>query len=252
MTGWKRRARALERIELAIADPHEPCGGHQDQLVDAARMADRGLGGDEAAHRVADERRPLDADRPEERVDESPVARDPDLLVRQLRLAEPARSSAITRWLRASWGMFSSQFCQHPDRPWTKDDRRPLAHLDVVDARRRAARGSGGAAASRCRATPNARRRRSRRARCRGRGKLRSSVPVVAVISTLTPPPLCVSHPLEHRNLVDLGRLQMIPEDAGRPLEGALDLDRGAGRGDQVDRDVVRRHGQVLRRIWIG
>ena len=31
----------------------------------------------------------------------------------------PGRSSAITRWLRAKWGRFSSQFCQAPERPWT-------------------------------------------------------------------------------------------------------------------------------------
>src|SRR2546430_16369317 len=38
----------------------------------------------------------------------------------------------------------------------------------------------------------------------------------------------------------------MVPENARRPLEGALDLDRRARRGDQVDGDVVGGDGQVL------
>src|SRR6478752_7001297 len=55
-----------------------------------------------------------------------------------------------------------------------------------------------------------------------------------------------VAHPLQHRDLVDLGRLQVIPEDASRTVVHPLDLDHGAGGGDQVHRQVVIGDHQVL------
>ena len=53
---------------------------------------------------------------------------------------KPGRSSASTRWRRAKWGMFSSQFCQQPPSPWTKTIASGVLlglgrpHLDVVHA----------------------------------------------------------------------------------------------------------------------
>ena len=52
---------------------------------------------------------------------------------------KPGRSGATTRWRRARWGMFSSQFCQQPPRPWIRTMARCVlgldrTHLGVVDA----------------------------------------------------------------------------------------------------------------------
>ena len=55
-----------------------------------------------------------------------------------------------------------------------------------------------------------------------------------------------VAEPLQHRDLVDLRRLEVVPEDPGRALVGAVDLDHRARRGHQVHRDVVGGHQQVL------
>src|SRR5215212_2579748 len=48
-----------------------------------------------------------------------------------------------------------------------------------------------------------------------------------------------VAHSLEDGDLVYLGRLQVIPEDAPRPIVITLDLDNGPRGGDQV-------HGQIM------
>ena len=53
-TGWSSR--------------HRPIGGDQHELVDAVRARRRQLGGDHAAERVADDRRPLDPERVEQLV----------------------------------------------------------------------------------------------------------------------------------------------------------------------------------------
>ena len=58
--------------------------------------------------------------------------------------------------------------------------------------------------------------------------------------------PSRVSHPLQHRDLVDLRRLEVVPEDAARAVVDALDVDRRARGDDQVDREVVVGHHQVL------
>jgi hypothetical protein len=39
---------------------------------------------------------------------------------------KPGRSRVMTRWVRAKCEMFSSQFCQAPERPWTKTSGGPL------------------------------------------------------------------------------------------------------------------------------
>ena len=107
--GW-RRSRAWEI----------PGGGHQHELLEPAGLGGRGLGRDEAAHRVSDHGAVAYLQRLAEAVQQAPVALDRDLPVGHRRVAEPGRSSASTRCSRAKWGMFSSQFCHEPERPWTK------------------------------------------------------------------------------------------------------------------------------------
>ena len=85
------------------------------------------------------------------------------------------------------------------------------AQLDRVAA---AARGAGE------RADWRAQLARSRRAKPRNRMDKRLRVP----------------HPLEDRDLVDLRRLQVVPEDPPRAVVGSLDLDHRARGRDQVDR----------------
>ena len=45
---------------------------------------------------------------------------------------------------------------------------------------------------------------------------------------------------------MDLGRLQVVPEDPARPVVLALELDHGAGCRDHVDGQVVVGQRQVL------
>ena len=58
--------------------------------------------------------------------------------------------------------------------------------------------------------------------------------------------PLGVPHPFQHRDLADLRRLQVVPEDAAGALVLALDLDHRARGGDQVAGKVVGGDHQVL------
>ena len=62
---------AWPRASSAVRTVITPGGRHEHQLLDAAGMADRHLRRDEAAHRVADDGRALDADLAEERVHEA-------------------------------------------------------------------------------------------------------------------------------------------------------------------------------------
>src|SRR3954451_308617 len=55
-----------------------------------------------------------------------------------------------------------------------------------------------------------------------------------------------VAHPLEDRDLANLGRLQVVPEDPAGPGMLALDLDHRARRCDQVHGEVVGGRLQVL------
>src|SRR4029453_2964027 len=75
-------------LVVPLTKSRAPRGRHEHELLHPARMADRGLGGDESAHRVAHQRGAFDADLPEEGVHEAAVAGDADLLPRQLREAE--------------------------------------------------------------------------------------------------------------------------------------------------------------------
>ena len=142
---WKRNRtgvaarpmRAMHRRGLATrARPGDPGGRDERQLVDPLRVGDRHLRGDEAAHRVAHQRAAIDPHPLAEVANEAAVGRES----RSPRAASgwprsPGRSSAITRWVRAKWGM-----CLQPVLPGAReavdeDDRGAFAHLDVVDAR---------------------------------------------------------------------------------------------------------------------
>ena len=92
---------------------------------------------DEAAHRVADDRRGVDRRAASQQaVEQARVAGDRDLLARHRRVRRsPGRSSAITRCVRANTGSCSSQFCQEPDRPCTNTSGGPCAELDRVRGR---------------------------------------------------------------------------------------------------------------------
>jgi len=71
--------------------------GHQHQTLDASGKGDGRLGRDEAAHRVAHQRRRLDAQDPAQIVEDLGVGADGYLLLWHRRVAKPGRSSAITR-----------------------------------------------------------------------------------------------------------------------------------------------------------
>src|SRR5919109_4968323 len=60
------------------------------------------------------------------------------------------------------------------------------------------------------------------------------------------PRPLRVPHPLQARDLVDLWRLQVVPEDAARSVVHPLHLDPGARGRDQVDGEIMVGDHEVL------
>ena len=135
-----RPPRSGSRRSRALADAGR---GDEDELSNRLGSRDRDLGGDEAAHRVADQGAVADADRVAELGEQPAVGGDRDLPVGGIgQEPNPGRSSAITRWRRAKWGMFSSQFCQQPPRARGRRSPQRIARprrpdLGVVDSARR-------------------------------------------------------------------------------------------------------------------
>ena len=102
-------------------------GGDEHEALDALREGDRELGGDEAAHRVADDGRRVDPEllqQPVEQYARSRRSRSPRRA--SASAPKPGRSSAITRCSRANTGSCSSQFGHEPESPWTKTSGWPV------------------------------------------------------------------------------------------------------------------------------
>ena len=66
----------------------DPGGGDKHEALDPLRKGDRQLGGDEAAHRVADERRGVDLELAQQSIEQAGVAGDRDLLGGHRRVSE--------------------------------------------------------------------------------------------------------------------------------------------------------------------
>ena len=166
----------------------------------------------------------------------------------------------MTRWVRAKYGMFSRKFCHAPERPWTKRVAGPPpSRRSWPWPRRRRSRGGApairseplrigvavrigpvrGVAGGRstCHAPT------SRHTPCRRRS---GGAPLERGARRPRPRCSCVPHPLEDRDLSDLGRLQVVPEDPrGRGYWRSTSI-TARGVADQIDGQVMGGARQVL------
>ena len=134
----------------------DPGGGHQHQLLEPVRLGGRGLGRDEAAHRVADHGAVAHPQRLAEVVQQAPVALDRDLPFGHRRVAEPGQVERQNPMLAGEVGDVLEPVLPRAREAVDEDDRHPgaRAQLDVVDPGCLRSRPGAGARASRSRATP--------------------------------------------------------------------------------------------------
>ena len=112
-----------------------PGGGDQHQLVDAVRLGDRHLGGDEAAHRVADDRGVVDPELLAEVAQEGAVGLDRDVPRGHRAGAEAGQVERDHPVVAREDRDLLEPVLPRAREPVDEDDRRALAHLDVVDPR---------------------------------------------------------------------------------------------------------------------
>jgi hypothetical protein len=115
----------------------EPGRADEHELLDARGEADRHLGPDEAAHRVADDHGPLDPERVQQLVDDAAVARDRDLLGGHGGVAEPRQVHRDDAVVAGEVGDVLQPVDPCARQAVDEDERIPFADVDGVDGRAR-------------------------------------------------------------------------------------------------------------------
>jgi hypothetical protein len=133
LAGLLGAVQQVHRAVVALVLDRDPRGGDEHEPLDALGEADRQLGADEPAHRVADHRDGVEAELVEQRVEPAPVAGDRDLLGGHLGEAEARQVDGD----RAAAGVGDRREVLQPvlpraAQPVDEEDRRARPDLDEV------------------------------------------------------------------------------------------------------------------------
>ena len=118
---------------VALVLDRRPGGADQHELLHSGRELQRDLGADEAAHRVADDHRAIDAERVQQLVDDPPVAGDRDLLGRHRRMPEARQVHRDDAMRAGEVGDVLQPVDPGARQPVDEHDRIALADVDHVD-----------------------------------------------------------------------------------------------------------------------